>query len=349
MPNFCKDKSGNILSEHKDILQRWKQYFCDLQSLKDSQSEIDIENITFNNVEEVSPPTYHEVTQIIEKLKTHKAAGPDNIPAELIKTGGIALKQRIHKLIVKIWKEETLPREWTEGIICPIYKKGDRMLCSNYRPITLLNVVYKIFTILIHNKLSKIMEEKLEDCQMGFRANRSTIDNLFIVRQIIEKCHEYNIELHNVFIDYTQAFDTVHRDKILKYLNNYRIPSKLMKLIAKTLEDTKARVKINQTYTGKFEISTGVKQGDPLSATLFSIVIDIIKQLELRGNISTRLKQCSAYADDILITARTQQTLIDTFGKLKNISSQYGLIVNENKTKYMKCTRRESKLEKLTV
>ena len=90
--------------------------------------------------------------------------------------------------------------------------------------------------------------------------------------------------------------------------------------------NAKARVKINQTYTGKFEISTGVKQGDPLSATLFSIVIDvIIEQLELRGNISTRLKKCLAYAEDILIIARTQQTLIDTFEKLKDISSQYGL------------------------
>jgi len=276
------------LSEHQDILQRWKQYFCYLQSLNDPQSEMDTENITYNNVEEVPPPTYHEVTQVIEKLKTHKAAGSDNISAELIKAGGTAVKQRIHKLIVRIWEEETLPSEWTEGIICPTYKKGDRMLCSNYRPITLLNVVYKIFTILIHNKLSKIMEDKLEDCQMGFRANRSTIDNLFIVRQIIEKCHEFNIELHNVFIDYTQAFDTVFRDKIFKCLNHYEVPSKLMKLVAKTLQNTKARVKINQTYTEKFEISTGVKQGDPLSATLFSIVIDdIIKQLELRHNIST--------------------------------------------------------------
>ena len=93
---------------------------------------------------------------------------------------------------------------------------------------------------------------------------------------------------------------------------------------------------------------TEVKQGDPLSATLFSIVIDdIIKQLEPRGNISTRLKQCSAYADDILIITRNQQTLIDTFGKLKDISLQYGLIVNENKTKYMKCTRKENVLGKL--
>jgi hypothetical protein len=111
------------------------------------------------------------------------------------------------------------------------------------------------------------------------------------------------VELHNVFIDYTQAFDSVYRDKIIKCLNNYDIASKLIKLLAKTLQHTKVRVKVNQNYTEKFEILTGVKQGDPLSAPLFGIVIDIFKQLELRGNISTRLKQRSAYADDILITA----------------------------------------------
>ena len=78
---------------------------------------------------------------------------------------------------------------------------------------------------------------------------------------------------------------------------------------------------MNQTYTANFKISTGVKQGDPLSATLFIIVTDdIIKQLELRGDISTRLKQSSAYVDDILIASRNKQPLIDTFKKLKDIS-----------------------------
>jgi len=92
--------------------------------------------------------------------------------------------------------------------------------------------------------------------------------------------------LHNVFTDYTQAFDSVYRDKIIKCLNNYDTPSKLIKLIAKTLQDTK--VKVNQNHTEKFEILTGVKQGDPLSAILFRIVIDdISKQLELKGNKST--------------------------------------------------------------
>jgi hypothetical protein len=104
---------------------------------------------------------------------------------------------------------------------------------------------------------------------------------------MIEKCHELSIELHNVFIDYTHAFDTVFRDKIIKCLNRYEIPSKLIRLIARTLQDTKARIKVNQNHTEKFEITTGVKHGDPLLTTLFSIVIDnILKQLELRGNIS---------------------------------------------------------------
>jgi len=164
------------------------------------------------------------------------------------------------------------------------------MICSNYRPITLLNVVYKIFSSLINNRLTKIVESKLEDFQMGFRPNRSTIDNIFIVRQIIKKCHEFNIELHNIFIDYTHAFDSVFRDKIIECLTKYEIPSELIKLIARTLQDTK--VKVNQNYTEKFEIMTGAKQGDPLSATLFSTVIDdILKQLQLRGNISTCLKK----------------------------------------------------------
>ena len=88
-------------------------------------------------------------------------------------------------------------------------------------------------------------------------------------------------------------------------LNKYQIPSKLIKLITRTLQDREVGTEVNQNYTETFEISTGVKQGDTLSATLFSIVIDdVLKQLELTGNISTRLKQWSAYADDnILITA----------------------------------------------
>jgi len=107
---------------------------------------------------------------------------------------------------MKIWDEERLPTEWTGGIICPIYKKGDRIICSNYRPVTLLNVVYKIFSILINSRLTKTVDNKLEDWQMGFRPNQSTIDNILIVKQIIEKHHEFNIELHSILSETRQDY-----------------------------------------------------------------------------------------------------------------------------------------------
>jgi hypothetical protein len=122
-----------------------------------------------------------------------------------------------------------------------------------------------------------------------------------------------------MFVDYLQAFDSINRNKVIDSLNEYNILSKLIKLIALTLLGTSTMVKINNELSGKFDVQMGVKQGDPLSATLFSIAMDsILKKMELRENISTRLRQCTAYADDILITARTTQAMTDTFVKLKN-------------------------------
>jgi hypothetical protein len=116
-----------------------------------------------------------------------------------------------------------MPKDWSEGIICPILKKGDHTLCNNYRGITLLNVTYKVFAILLCNRLLEIVEKQLGDFQMGFRPGRSTIDNIHIVRQIFEKCYEYNINLHNLFIDFSQALDAVNRDKYLNILNTTKL------------------------------------------------------------------------------------------------------------------------------
>jgi retron-type reverse transcriptase len=109
-----------------------------------------------------------------------------------------------------------------------------------------------------------------------------------------------------------------------------KIPPKLINLIKLTLENTTAKVKVNNTYTMDFRIDIGVKQGDPLSPTLFNLVLDtILTQLDLRGNIFTRLKQLMAYADDILILARTKRSLTDALEQLKKSSLEVGLEINE--------------------
>jgi sorting nexin-29 len=140
----------------------------------------------------------------------------------------------------------------------------------------LLNIAYKIFTNILNNRLSEIVQSKLSDVQSGFRPNRSTLDNIFIVHQTFEKCYEYNIDVHNIFVDYIQFFDSINRNKVIDSLNQHNIPSKLKKLIAVTLTGTNAIVKINNEFTQKFNVQTRVKQGDPLSATLFCIAKDSI-------------------------------------------------------------------------
>jgi len=341
----CKDKDGNILSEKVQILERWQEYFKELLNPEcESTNSIKPYEGPINNLE-LEEPSLEEINEIIKNMKPNKAAGPDEIIPEFIKNGGPILKQKIHKLIVNIWKQEKIPNEWVEGILCPIYKKGDRKQCNNYRGISLLNITYKIFAILLYNRLSEIIEPEIGNYQMGFRPNRSTIDNIFIVRQIYEKCYEYNIDLYNIFIDFSQAFDTVKRDAIYDSLAKNNIPDKLIKLIKLTLQHTKMKVKVNNSYSEWFERQTGVRQGDPLSSLLFSVVLDsVITNLEIRGNITTRLKQICAYADDIVIIGRTKQTLIDTFCKLKHEAVKVGLIVNNNKTKYLHCTRKTNRI-----
>jgi len=154
-----------------------------------------------------------------------------------------------------------------------VHRKEDRTHCSNCRGISLLDTAYTIFAILPYNRLSKIIEPENGNYQMGFRPDRSTIDNIFIVRQVYEKCHEHNIDLHNTFIDFSHAFDTFDRDAIYNSLIKHNAPDKLIKLTKLSLHRTKTKVTANNSCCEWFESKTAVRQGDSLSAILFSVVL----------------------------------------------------------------------------
>ena len=128
-----------------------------------------------------------EVELAIGKLKSHKSPGIDQIPAELIKAGGRTIYLEIHKLIISIWKKENLPEEWKESIIVPIHKKGDKTDSNNYRGTSLLPTTYKILSNILLSRLIPYVKEIIGDHQCGFRRNRSTIDHIFCIRQILLK------------------------------------------------------------------------------------------------------------------------------------------------------------------
>ena len=98
--------------------------------------------------------------------------------------------------------------------------------------------------------------------QIGFQPDRSTTDNIFILRQIYEKCHEYNTELHNAFIDFNQAFDSINRSTVTKVLKEMQIPVKIIRLVTLITQHTKAKIKLNSEYTEQLEVKPGIRQGD---------------------------------------------------------------------------------------
>jgi len=148
----------------------------------------DVRKTEIHTAEPLVPqPSVSDVELVIEKLKSHKSPGIDQIPAELIKAGGKTIRCEIHKLIVSIWNKEELPEEWKESIMVPIYKKGGKTDCSNYKGISILPTTYKILSKILLSKLTPYAEEIIGNHQCGFRRSRSNTDHIFCIRQILKK------------------------------------------------------------------------------------------------------------------------------------------------------------------
>ena len=113
---------------------------------------------------------YLEVEMAIEKLKTRKSPGIDQIPAEMIKAGGKTIRSKFHKLINSIFNKEEFPEEWKESIIVPIYKKDDKTDCSNYKCIVLLPTTYKILSIILLSWLTPMQRKLLGIIKVDFDA-----------------------------------------------------------------------------------------------------------------------------------------------------------------------------------
>jgi len=117
-----------------------------------------------------------DMEKAICNLQINKAPREDDIIMELIKNASQELKKRLHALICKIWRDEKMPDDWKVGLLVPLFKKGDKMKCENYRGITLLNVAYKVLSSIILERLKEYSEEILGEYQCGFRPQRQTMD-----------------------------------------------------------------------------------------------------------------------------------------------------------------------------
>ena len=242
----------------------------------------------------------------------------------------------LHTIIMEIWEQEEMPREWKLGIIQPIYKKGDKQNCTNYRGITLLNVAYKVLSNIILKRLSLYSEKIIGEHQGGFRKVRGTIDQIFIVRQAMEKCLEPTTDLHMLLVDFRQAFDSIDTVKLINYMYEKGIPKKVVELIRMTFHEASAKVIVEGRCGSEFTLENGMRQGDAMSATLFNIALpSVLENIADEGHIVYKSKLICAYADVVILIARSEKTLKEIFTEMSIKARKMGLEVNQGKTKYM--------------
>ena len=196
-----QDKSGKCLTEENEILNKWTEYYSDLYNYKTEGDPI-VLDCPQKPDEENHPILREEVEAAVKALKMVKSAGVDNTPAELVQAGETMI-DILTTICNKIWKTGEWPTTWTQSLVITLPKKGNLQLCQNYRTISLISHPSKVLLKFILNRLQPQAEETIAEEQAGFRAGRSTTEEIFSLRILGEKYlqHQQNLYGNHVFID----------------------------------------------------------------------------------------------------------------------------------------------------
>jgi hypothetical protein len=155
---------------------------------------------------------------------------------------------------------------------------------------------------------------------------------------ILERACEYKVDIHQLYIDYEQAYDTINRAELVEIMKEFGIPLKLVRLVKITLANTNSKVKIQGKQSSSIETAIALRQGDSLSTLLFNLCMEkIIRNVRINpgGTIFNRTRQSLAYADDVVILGRSEGYIKRTLEEMAAITHQVGLQMNDTKTKYM--------------
>ena len=228
------------------------------------------------------------------------------------------------------------------GIIAPIHKGGNIDDPKNYRGITLINVIAKIYSQILLNRLThwSIKHDKLIQNQFGFQKGKSTIDCVFMLYSIILKSFSLNKKLYCAFIDFEKCFDKLSRIFIFQKLLKENVSTKFVSAIQNMYSVVKAAVRFNSELSNYFISNIGAKQGDPSSSLLFlyfvnDIVSSFNENIEGLFELNDMKLFILLFADDAVLFAHTPEALQSLLNDLSTYCNTWGLKINTNKTKIM--------------
>lgn len=288
-----------------------------------------------------------EIKQNALKLLNDKACGLDLVMNEHIKSTLHIMLPVYHKLFNIVFDTGIIPTAWTKGCIIPIYKKkGNELDPENYRPITLLSCLGKLFTAIINARLQNL--NVIEENQTGFRKKYSTIDNIFALRVLFDLLSKDKRKIYCAFIDFKRAFDTVWRAGLWQKLLNSEVKGKCFNVIYNIYKEIKSCVLVNDKYSNFFQCSVGVRQGENLSPFLFALYLNDLEYYLRTNNVNGI--DCTLatdeifmffklfvllYADDTVLLAETSEDLQHALNIFEQFCRNWKLTVNTEKTKIM--------------
>ena len=258
-----RSSSGELLSNPDEVKQRLFEYG---KALYNHQPNIDSSCLsapTFGPNHCSKPAILRsEIVAAVKMLKAGKAPGTDEIPGELLKHGGDCIMDQLHHICNDIWMKETIPDDWTKSIILTMPKKGDITKCENYGTISLINHSSKILLEIIRSRMKPYVEAILAEEQAGFRPGRSTVEQVFALKMLIQhRIEKKDGKVFAVFIDYKKAFDRVWHDGLFSVLQQYGVSRKLINIIRDLYSKAKSYSRGEQNLTDWFDTTIGVRQG----------------------------------------------------------------------------------------
>ena len=346
-------RDGDLTSNTDHVLSAWKHDFHSLynkvivenetyqemihrkEQLEESMRESNYRENEFINFD----ITFEEVEKVVNRLKYRKAVGIDGIPNEIIKQSSIITLLSVY--FNKCFQYAKVPTVWLKAVISPIPKSAtkDPYVPLNYRAISLLSCVYKAYSGVLNNRIVNYLEDLnwFVEEQNGFRKKRSCQDHLFTLTSIIRNRQHENLSTFAAFIDFEKAFDWVNRDMLLYKLLLNNIDGKIYNAIKVMYTNTESCIRLNNCKTDWFKCLSGVRQGDVLSTTLFSIFINDlaldVKNTNIRIPVDSGKVSILLYADDIVLLAENEHDLQILLDTIFSWCKTWYMNVNEKKTK----------------
>ena len=284
--------------------------------------------------------SFDEINEAIKGLKRNKSHSSDGMLNEYFIEYADLLMPFLHNIFNSMFKKGCFPSILCNALIVPVHKKGSISEPKNYRGISLISCMSKLFTSILNSRLLAWSDTNdiVTDAQFGFRPKHSTVDAIFALNTIIGKFLRKKLRLYCCFIDFKQAFDSVDRNKLWNKISRLGIRGKILQILKSLYSNIKTSVLLNGNISEPFISHLGLLQGEIISPILFSFYVNDCEMDFLKNGCDpTELQDLSLfllmYADDMVIFSQSISGLQSMLNSLSTYTAKWSLSVNVEKTK----------------